>query len=245
MGKSAAYHGRGIPFRLRRLRFSASCTKPAGKCRRAFFVSAGTHGRGQAVLMRQGTNAAIAFRSFVSEACFTLQSTDVAILRLAVSLRKRRSCVKGRCGCVLSPCSRLASWRLCAKAALARPWMPRRIMKCGVSVGYEPLCGREGSLPMRSAAAHFFGTYRTKCDSAASFSCMYFKGEGSVALSRACAAQEARTWVVLLHRRHEKGRSESRPSIAFCGSRNRCSCTAGLLVPAGCAPYASLRCILM
>lgn len=207
MGKSAAYHGRGIPFRLRRLRFSASCTKPAGKCRRAFFVSAGTHGRGQAALMRQ-------------------------------------SCVKGRCGCVLFPCSRLASWRLCAKA-LARPWMPRRIMKCGVSVGYEPLCGREGSLPMRSAAARFFGTYRTKCDSAASFSCMYFKGEGSVALSRACAAQEARTWVVLLHRRHEKGRSESRPSIAFCGSRNRCSCTAGLLVPAGCAPYASLRCILM
>ena len=148
MGKSAAYHGRGIPFRLRRLRFSASCTKPAGKCRRAFFVSAGTHGRGQAVLMRQGTNAAIAFRSFVSEACFTLQSTDVAILRLAASLRKRRSCVKGQCGCVLSPCSRFASWRLCAKA-LARPWMPRRIMRCGVSVGYEPLYGREGSFRAR------------------------------------------------------------------------------------------------
>ncbi len=67
------------------LAFSASCTKPAGKCRRAFVSAGHTWAWASGAHARQGTNAAIAFRSFVSEACFTLQSTDVAILRLAVS----------------------------------------------------------------------------------------------------------------------------------------------------------------
>ena len=71
-------------FRLRRLRLAHPIRSPPANAD-GLSVSAGTHGRGASgAHARQGTNAAIAFRSFVSEACFTLQSTDVAILRLAV-----------------------------------------------------------------------------------------------------------------------------------------------------------------
>lgn len=90
---------------------------------------------------------------------------------------------------------------------------------------------------MRSAAARFFGTYRTKCDSAASFSCMYFKGEGSVALSRACAAQEARTWVVFCIEGMKKTGVRAGLLLRFAVAES-------LLVYGGLVGFCRLRCLM-